>query len=529
MKHPNQLTTPRADPSIARMRAARQRAIQNSGYSMQGASFVKKSMIGWQAVSRSPDEDITRNVHTLRQRSRDLYMGGAALAASALKTMRTNVVGTGLWLEPTIDAEYLGLTQEEALALKRKIEREYNLWAESVDCDAARQSNMYQLQQLAFISQLMSGDCFALLPMFKRTQSRYDLRVRLIEADRCRSPFPNQDEFGTTGDPNIFGGVETNSNGEVVAYHFSNRHPNSTLHYNKDEWVRVEAFGSQSGRRNVLHLIEMERPEQRRGVPVLAPVLEAVKQLGRYTEAEIMAAVVTSMFTVFIESETDSNNPLQPGFGDDDQFDAGDENSYELGHGSIVGLAPGEKANFANPLRPNTAFDGFVIAICRQIGAAIEIPYELLVKNFTASYSASRAALLEAWKMFKMRRSWLASSFCQPIYEEWFSEAVAKGFIPAPGFFADPLIRRAYTKAEWHGPSQGQLDPLKEVKAAKVRVDEGFSTRERETAEMTGADFESNHAQRVREETLRREGGLIAPVDATNDEDSVDEDSNEGR
>ncbi|WP_311847849.1 hypothetical protein [Paenibacillus larvae] len=44
------------------------------------------------------------------------------------------------------------------------------------------------------------------------------------------------------------------------------------------------------------------------------------------------------------------------------------------------------------------------------------------------------------------------------------------------------MIRKAYTKAERHGPSQGQIDPLKEVKA-RERVENGFSTGERETAE----------------------------------------------
>ncbi|MGG1638219.1 phage portal protein [Paenibacillus sp. NRS-1760] len=524
------------NPAIQRMQAARKRLnVQNSGYSHHGASTTKKSMIGWNATSLSPAEDITSNLHLLRQRSRDLYMGGAALATSAIKTARTNVVGTGLWLEPAVDAEFLGMGPEEASSLKRQIEREYNLWAESVECDAARQNNMYQLQQLALLSQLMSGDCFVLLPVTIRKQSIYDLRVRIIEADRCRSPWNFTDRFTTEHkDKNISGGVETNDAGEVIAYWFSKNHPYSIVDYGKDDWTRVAAYGEETGRRNVLHLMESERPEQRRGVPILAPVIDSIKQLGRYTEAELMAAVVTGMFTVFIKSNTNGNQPLDLGFGDGDQVDQGDENSYELGYGSVVGLAPDEDVVLANPSRPNTAFDAFVIAICRQIGAALEIPYELLVKNFTASYSASRAALLEAWKMFRMRRSWLATGFCQPIYEEWFAEAVAKGRIPAPGFFDDPLIRRAYTKAEWHGPSQGQLDPLKEVKAAQVRVEEGFSTRERETAEMTGADFETNNTQRVREEKLRREGGLI-PValqpagnfEPANPEESEEDDSDD--
>jgi lambda family phage portal protein len=399
-----------------------------------------------------------------------------------------------------IDAEFLGLSEEEENQLKRTIEREFALWADSQDCDASRQHNFYELQQLAFLSQLMSGDCFALLPMWKRPHSVYDLRIRLVEADRCCNPQK------IDKDKDIKGGVELNKNGEIVAYYFVNRHPLSSTP-GKREWVRVEAFGRETGRRNVVHLMESERPEQRRGVPILAPVIEALKQLGRYTEAELMAAVISGMFTVFIKTES-PENPLGQAIPPDQQVSGQDEGAYQLGNGAIIGLAPGEDISTANPGRPNVAFDGFVTAILRQVGAALEIPYELLVKHFTASYSASRAALLEAWKMFRMRRSWLAADFCQPIYEEWFAEAVAKGRIVAPGFFDDPLIRKAYTQAEWHGPSMGQIDPLKEVTAAKIRVDEGFSTRARETAELTGGDFERNHKQRVREENMRRRDGL---------------------
>ncbi|GHV19069.1 hypothetical protein FACS18949_06590 [Clostridia bacterium] len=126
-------------------------------------------------------------------------------------------------------------------------------------------------------------------------------------------------------------------------------------------------------------------------------------------------------------------------------------------------------------------------------------------RNFTSSYSASRGALLEAWKMFKMYRSWLAMDFCQPIYEEWLSEAVSKGRIPAPGFFASPLIRRAYCGAEWNGPAQGQLDPKKEVEAAELRVRSGLSTRSREAMELNGSDFNNNIRQLRQEKKMMKE------------------------
>ena len=144
-------------------------------------------------------------------------------------------------------------------------------------------------------------------------------------------------------------------------------------------------------------------------------------------------------------------------------------------------------------------------AVCGQIGASLEIPYELLMKHFGASYSASRGALEEAWKMFKMYRTWMAADFCQVVYEEWLAEAVAKGRVNAPGFFSDPLYRKAYSKAEWNGPARGILDPVKEVTAAEKRVKNGFSTRQSETMEMTGSDYYANVEQLKQEEEKLRE------------------------
>ncbi len=144
-----------------------------------------------------------------------------------------------------------------------------------------------------------------------------------------------------------------------------------------------------------------------------------------------------------------------------------------------------------------------MLAILRQVGVALEIPFEMLVKHFTASYSAAQAALLEAWKFFRSRREWLACMFCQPVYEAVITEAVARGHLNAPGFFSDPMLRAAYLGSEWIGPPRGQIDQLKEGKAARERVDMGISTLAEETAALTGGDWERKHRQRTKEKRLR--------------------------
>jgi lambda family phage portal protein len=488
----------------ARARAAAE--FLNSGYSQHGASRSKKAVAGWVTSTGGPDADIVENLPLLRERSRDLFMG-EGLAKGALTTIRTNEVGAGLQLNAAVDAKLLGLSDEQAQEWEDNAEREFALWAGTLSCDASRRSDFGELQALARLSQMLSGDVFALLPIIPRAGERYDLRVHLIEADRVCDP----DVKDSKAD--ILGGVECGPHGEPIAYHIVDRHPGDVVVagnmrlLGRRTWTRVPAFGSETGRPIVLHLMESERPGQRRGVPLLAPVMEKLKQLSRYSEAELMAAVVSGMFTAAITTPAPAS-PIAPSIPTEQQVDTGNDADYQLGNGTLLGLAPGEKLEAINPARPNAGFEAFVVAMCKQIGAGIGLPYELLVVQFTSSYSASRGALLEAWKRFTVGRTWLARRFCQPIYEAWLVEAVARGFIEAPGFFSDPLARAAWSGAEWHGPTQGQLDPRAEVEAAATRVSNGFSTRTRETRELTGGDFWTMHRLRAREEAARKADGL---------------------
>ena len=107
----------------ARLKLQTVRSLRNSGYDESGASRSKNSMKGWLASSKTPQEDIDRNIPILRQRSRSLYMG-APLATSAIKTNRTNVVGEGLKLKSQIDHEFLGLTPEQATEWQKTAERD---------------------------------------------------------------------------------------------------------------------------------------------------------------------------------------------------------------------------------------------------------------------------------------------------------------------------------------------------------------------------------------------------------------------
>lgn len=474
-----------------------------------GASRRRESMRAWNPSRGSADRDTITTMETLRARAKDLARN-VPVASAAVLTMCTNVVGTGLKCRPHLNATLLGITQEQAEEWETRARYGFELWANSKNCDAERKSTFAQLQDLALRTQLVSGDCFALTPMKPTPASPFALSIKLLEADRCQNP------TGYLDTDQLAGGVETDLHGAPVAYYFTTTSPNSlsASTYAQLDTIRVPAFGAESGRPLVLHMFKPDRPDQRRGVTWLAPVIEPIKQQGRYQDAEIMSAVVSGMYTVFVRTpggsgEWDGNVPY------DDKVEKlgveDDKKSLELKYGGVVDLAEGEDVSFANPGRPNPNYDPFVNSIFREIGAALGLPYEVMLKYFSSSYTAARAAFLEGWKTFRRARLDLSSDFCQPVYETWLLEAISIGFLEAPGFFEDSLRRLLWSQALWVGDAPGQLDPLKETQAHKLQVDEQFKDRTTATMEVTGGDYARTVVSLAHEKALRAAAGIGEP------------------
>ena len=495
--------------ALERQRARNSLAFYN-GWS--GASLTRPALAGWRPTAADADADLIYDLPLLRSRSQDLYRN-APLAGAAINSMATHVVGTGLSLQPAIDIESLGWTEEKAEQWKKVLMRRWRLWAESTDCDITRTLNFYLLQDLAFRSMLLSGDAFGLVTG-ATIDGRELIAIQLIEADRVC----NQDNQSDSDQ--LVAGVQMDRYGAPVAYHICRSHPGSrTQTMAPTEWDLIPAYG-QTGRRNVIHLFDRLRPGQTRGVPVLSPVMEHLKQLQRYTEAELQSAVISGAFAMFIKMDPTAFQDLFGESSDDylnaaKSWDGNFPTGSLSGPGKAVNLLPGESIDSTNPGRPNSAFDPFVQAIVRQIGARLGLPFEVLIKHFTSSYSASRAALLDAWRVFRVRREMLAAQFCQPIYEEWLAWEVANGRITAPGFFSNPDLHAAYCSANWIGDGPGSIDPEKEVRAAELRVAMGISTLAAESILHDGVDWETKHAQRAKEVTMRRAAGLEDPAQDT--------------
>lgn len=472
--------------AVRRHQARMVLALSTGGF--KGGKRNRRQTSNWNVEGGSANQDSVPDLPTLRARSRDLRRN-VPIATGAVATRITNVVGEGLKVYPKIDRKVLDLTLEQATEWNANARREFELAAWTADFTGAQDFD--ELQALVFGSTDESGDVFAIRRFRKNPGDTYGTKLQIVEADRVSNPNNMMDT------DTLVAGVETNNEGVVLAYHVADRHPGDMFR-KALSWRRVPAFYN-NGQPIVLHLFKRLRPDQARGVPFLAPVIEILKQFGEYTDAEVQAAVISAFFTVFIKKSPDATTGPLPST---ETNPVSGKEEVGLGAGAIIDLAEGEDVVTADPNRPNPNFDAFAMALLRQIGVALEIPVELLIKNFLASYSASRAALEIAWQTFRRERKWLVKNFCQPFYEWIIEEAIVTGRLQAPGFFDDPAIRAAWLKTDWYGQTKISLDPKKDAEADTIDISNRTKTRQQIIQERTGGDVESKFEQLGVEEQL---------------------------
>lgn len=518
----------------------------NSGYSEGGASLLKNTLKSYFPAHFSAKSDIDANLSTLRSRAADLVMN-SPIGAAAVKTQLTGVINSGLKLFPRINGELLGLSADEARAWCRKAKQEFELWANDLACDFYARNNFSELQRIAYISEIMDGDCFcAFRRRVPRGDNPYTLKLQLIEAARVSNPINggkgivggvpfNIEMEGYKKNSRIVNGIEVDRNGIIQAVWISNRIWNEPFTSTTDlTWQRVKVFGDSSGTRNILHLCFDTRTEQFRGEPYLAPVIEPLKQLSRYADAELTSAIIKSFFSIFFV-QPDANHLMDdilprtdiPVASQDEKSPCVDVTEYKLGSGTMSALPRGVDVKSIDSSNAQSTFESFTNQFVQQIGAALNLPSEVLQKSFKASYSASKAALLQAADEFRQRRESFVNDFCQPIYEIFLAEAVAIGRIDAPKFFEDPVIRRLWSSADWHNETSHLLDPVKEVQASALKIQLGLSTYAKESAEICGTDYEENLRQLYLENSLRENLLPNAQTNNFSQDNSADDNDND--
>lgn len=410
------------------------------------ASTDDPAMQNWLPYSLPSDNELLYfDRYLVISRCRDLENNNP-LAKAIIDVLLSHVIGGGLI--PEIGDE--------------RIEKEFKEWCENTRFGCYR--SFYQMQELVLRTVLVAGDVLINLVI------EDGLKVQLIEPERVTNP--NQGLNTVT----MRNGVEIDDLGEPIRYHILSTHPAEPTGYIN--------FVLEVSKENPLCwlVFKPRRPDQHRGIPLFSAVLSKFKMLDAYLNSELLASVIASNFSVFVESPTAD---FSLGSESENTNSGESLTQSKLRPGMIVKLSPGEKVQIANPSRPNPQLEQFVISIMKLICAGVGMSHEVVTQSFSANYSASKAAMSQSWKTVLYWRRLIVDNFCNPVFRVW---CEMNGY--------------ENIKAEWHGTSRVILDDAKEVSAAMERVTLGISSRKEECEDLRGRDWELTNSYLQREQEL---------------------------
>lgn len=437
-------------------------------------------------------------------RVEDLY-GNDGIAKSGVNSIATNVIGTGLTPQSVIPAKRLGLKPKAAKDVADQMEWLWSEW-----CGQAHyreQMGFEDLQMLGLRSLIRAGEMVHLPVMEDRPGSRFSLRIQDIRPSRLRTPWDKQFE------PLLHDGVEVTPTGVPTAYWIASPPPSAFPRggilddsaLTSGQFRRIPARIGH--RRGLFHVFRAESEEQFRGTSCLAPAVKFFRHLNDSIDYELMAQVLAAAFPVFVGLE---NGPQSlPGYVEEETD--GEEKRYyqDIPPGGVMYGNKGEKPEVLESKRPSANFLNFCELVLRILASSLEIPYEVLTKDFSkTTYSSARAALLEAWRVYEVYRSFFVRHYCQPIWTMVQEEAWLRGYLRLPKSAPDFYAGLAYwCNTRWIGPARGYIDPTKEIAANIAAIKAGLMTRSEAIAER-GGDFDEVSEQLANEQARLKELGV---------------------
>lgn len=486
--------------SVAPDRYVQRKVAQQVGAIMASGGYrgSRKSRFeqDWIPADYSADQFLAEELADLRNRSRDLIRNNP-VAKSIVNSLVQNVVGDGISPQPRLGL--LGYAESRRQRLEQAITQEWQEYGEQID--ASGQCDMGQLQALVFRQILENGEAILLRIRDKAAgDDDFVTRWRLIESDHLETP---QDK---ASDSTIKNGVKVDANDRPVGYYLSREHPGDKIGLLKtQDFQYVPAVDPDTGIPNVLHLFPIERAGQHRGVPLLAPSITFLKSLDRYVDAELMGALVSACFAVFVKS----NWPGRMAAARTKEMQ-GTDRLERVTPGMIEHLGPGEEIDTFEPKR-NTSFASYTEFFMRMIGAGSNLGYEKTARDFSkTNYSSSRSSSMEDQKGFRLQQKMLVRGLVKPVYQVFIRELASKAStrVLFRGYFERPKL---YCRASWIGPGYTHVDPVKETQASVERLNNHLSTLAAECS-LLSLDWEEVLEQRAREFERMKTLGLPIPA-----------------
>jgi len=435
----------------------------------------------------SGEFQVGRYGKTLRDQARWLEENND-LVDGLLSTLVNNIVGKdGISVEP-MPLDYEGNIHQ---GFAKQILQVWSDW--SVKPESTGNWTRPEIERLVCRTWLRDGECFGELLQgyitgFKHPNKEVPFSLQVMEPDFFPYSMNKPKKMITQA-------IQRNQWGQATHYHALLNHPGHLDNYSYRDQTRAISADS------ILHIRQVKRLHQGRGVSILASTMQRISGLQNYEESELVAARIAAAMAFYIRKgvpedyesndavESRKNMPISPGTIFDD-------------------LRPGEDVGTIESKRPNALLQKFRDTMVRAICSATGANFSTVAKQYDGTYSAQRQELVESYLSYGVMSNSFIAQWSRPVYRECIKMALLSGKLTVPPDVDPNTLLLAFYQA----PVMPWIDPAKEAKANNEIVAGGFGT-EAEVLRARGKNPAETKRQRAAEIAENREKQLVFKSD----------------
>lgn len=430
------------------------------------AARLDRLTADWFATASSINEELREDLDALRRRGRQLANNND-YARKFVGMVQNNIIGpAGVRLQVRVQ-DAPGKPDRLANAA---IEAAWRQWC--AGCDIAGQMSLVDLCNTLTGGLPADGEFLVRFVRGADARNKFNFALQVIDVDRIDTSYN-----GRHGDNTVIMGVEVDAYRRPVALHLFAAHPGDGLAASRQR-VRVAAD-------DVLHKFKIERAEQLRGIPWMAPGMLSLHHLGGFMLSAVLAAEHgANHYGFFTTPDGEAPASIVQSTAGGKSITVSQPGIYDtLPEG--VGFTPHESKY------PNEVFAPFVKTCLQRIATGWRVAYHSLANDLEGvSFSSIRSGTLEERERWASDQEWFIGAFMEPVYQAWLQMALMSGAITMPNGSALPASKLAkFSAHEWQARRWEWVDPKSDMEAKILSVRAGLMAPQDLSAAM-GYDFE---------------------------------------
>lgn len=298
-------------------------------------------------------------------------------------------------------------------------------------------------------------------------------------------------------------GVEVNYYQKATAYWLLKEYPGDQMWWNSEGY-----YSERHDEKDYLHLFKRKRITQIRDVSWLVPIMRDLKMLDGFDEAAIVAARTGAAKMGFFVQKAAEGNPYEG------TKDPTGNLITDAEPGALEQLPYGMEFQPFNPRYPDAFYADFIKSRVRRIGAGINMNYNTLANDLeNVNYSSIRAGLLDDREGYKALQTWFIERWQQPVFAKWLEISLLSGRLrdQLSGVSLPFSKLKKFQNVEFRPRRWPWVDPLKDVQADVLAINNRLTSRTKVISENTSDDFEDIIQETAAEDAFADEMGVQMP------------------